>query len=59
VTWRYREFRCDHGYVEGKGCPDCKVAEDRKRRKSVQKHSAHYVPVGYGKEELNARRGCS
>ncbi len=54
--WRYREFRCDHGYVEGRSCPDCKGKELRRRRKSVQKHSQHCVPKGYGPDERDARK---
>lgn len=59
MTWQRREFRCKHGFVNGHNCPDCKGKAPPQRRKSVQRHHRHYVPVGYGKEEVGARRGCS
>lgn len=55
MTWRYRAFRCSHGFVHGQNCPDCKGKAPRKRRPSVQKTNRHQVPKGYGPDEPNAR----
>ncbi len=59
MTWQNRTFRCKHGFLDGVNCPECKGTSPPQRRKRVVRHHKGRVPVGYGKEEVHARRGCS